>query len=95
MGAAPAAISPAGPTSAARALRWHAVTGADRYRVTLFDADGSVLFEAMLSDTVAALPPSVIVPDGRSYYWIVAARTGFDRWESSDLAEFSVPSSAR
>jgi hypothetical protein len=49
-----------------------------------------VLYEAALSDTVAALPEDVEIEPGRPYYWMVAARTDFDRWDTSSLAEFSV-----
>lgn len=87
---APVAIAPAGPVSAARVLRWHPVQGADRYRVTLFDADGRVLHEAWLSDTVAPVPEDLDLAPGRPYFWTVAARTGWDRWVRSELVEFRV-----
>jgi len=88
-GAVPVTIAPLGPTNAVRVLRWHGVRGADRYRVTLYDGAGAVLYETMSSDTVVALPADVEIEPGWSYYWIVAARTGFDRWETSAPAEFS------
>ena len=91
----PAPIAPSGPTSSVQVLRWHAVTGADRYRVTLFDEEGGVLWESALADTVAGLPSDVSLEPGRTYFWIVAARTGFDRWETSSLAEFSVAAGNR
>jgi len=94
-GTAPATISPTGPTRAVRVLRWHSVRGADRYRVTLFDGDGTVLYETAISDTVAPLPEDVQIEAGRSYYWMVAARTDFDRWDTSSLAEFSVDGAER
>jgi hypothetical protein len=94
-GATPVAISPVGPTASIRVLRWHAVRGADRYRVTIFDEAGLVVYEATSADTVVALPATVEIPAGRPHYWIVAARTDFDRWESSALAEFSVTGSPR
>jgi hypothetical protein len=95
VGPAPVTISPAGPTRAVTVLRWHSVRGADRYRVTLFDEGGAVLYETALSDTVAALPEGVEIEAGRSYYWMVAARTDFDRWDTSALAEFSVDGMGR
>jgi hypothetical protein len=71
-------------------LRWAAVPSADRYRVTLFDAQARVLYETEVSGTSAVLPDSVpLVPETR-YLWKVEARTGFDRWSSSDLIEFSI-----
>ncbi len=88
--AAPAAVSPVGPVAGARSLRWTAVSGADRYRIALFDAEGGVLYEAELTDTVAVLPDSVLPAQGETYWWQVDARIGFDRWVASDLIQFSV-----
>ena len=87
---APVPISPVGVVAEASPLVWTAVAGADRYRVTLSDALGVVLYESQLTDTVAALPDSIVLVSGRSYVWIVEARTGFDRWSTSRLVEFSI-----
>lgn len=87
---APAPISPVGAVAEAPRLQWAAVPGADRYRVTLFDAGGSVLYETQLPDTVAALPDSIVLAPGRPYLWKVEAGTGFDRWAASELVEFSL-----
>jgi len=76
-------------------LRWSAVAGADRYRVTVFDATGGVVYAAEASDTVVAFPDSVSLTPGASYLWKVDARTSFDRWAASDLAEFRVAESRR
>lgn len=89
------AMWPVGAVAEARALRWAAVGDADRYRTTLFDAAGRVLYEAEGSDTVVSLPDSVLLVPGRPYLWKVDARTGFDRWVSSDLIEFSVAGAPR
>jgi hypothetical protein len=86
----PAPIAPVGPVNRASPLQWTAVSGADRYRVMLSNAAGRVLYEAEGTDTVAALPDSVVLKPGRSYVWIVEARTGFDRWTASQLVEFSL-----
>ena len=91
---APVTIAPLGEATDARALRWHPVEGADRYRVTLFDADGNVLHEAILTDTVAAVPQDVELEAGGRYFWIVAARTGLGREVASEIAEFSLPAGA-
>jgi len=88
--AAPVPLAPVAAVAEARALRWSAVPGADRYHVTLFDAGGRVRYEAQLLDTVAALPDSVALLPGQSYLWSVEARIGWDRWTSSPLTEFSV-----
>lgn len=87
---APVPISPVGAVAEAARLQWAAVPGADRYRVTLFDAGGGVLYETQLPDTVAALPDSIALAPGRPYLWKVEARTGVDRWAGSDLVEFSI-----
>jgi len=92
--AAPVPISPMGPVAEAQILRWTAVSGADRYRVTLFDVQGRVLFEAQVSDTMAMLPDSLTLVRGQAYLWKIEARTGFDRWSPSELVEFSIGGAA-
>ena len=87
---APSPMSPVGAVAAAPVLRWAAVDGADRYRVTLFDGDGAVLYETELADTVAPVPGMVRLLPGRPYLWKVEARTDFDRWVGSKLVEFSI-----
>jgi hypothetical protein len=89
-GPEPVTISPVGPSRSVQVLRWQQVAGADRYRVTVFEEDGRVLFETVVADTMAPLPETVELEPGRSYYWLVAARTDIDRWSTSSLAEFSV-----
>ena len=88
--ASPVLMAPVGVVAEARSLRWTSVAGADRYRVTLFDATGGVLSETLTADTVVTFPTEVSLERGRSYFWKVEARTGFNRWSSSDLVEFSV-----
>jgi Putative zinc-finger len=90
---APEAVWPVGQVAEVQSLRWTSVAGADRYRVTLFDAAGSVLFENDLVDTVIALPDSVLLTPGGTYWWKVDARLSFDRWATSKLIEFSIPNS--
>ncbi len=87
---APQAVFPEGPVAEAPSLRWTPVSGADRYRIALFDARGMVLYEAELAGTVATLPDSARPVAGETYWWQVEARVGFDRWVASDLIEFSV-----
>ena len=82
--------SPVGTVAAVKDLRWSPVAGADRYRVTVFDVTGGVVYASQSSDTVAALPDSILLVPGASYLWKVDARTGFDRWATSELAEFRV-----
>ena len=87
---APQAVAPVGRVAQTSDLRWTAVEGADRYRVTLFDSDGAVRFEAEVTETNALLPSTVVLVAGRTYAWRVEARLGFDRWASSDLIEFAI-----
>ena len=86
----PRPLAPLGTVAEAKALRWAAVTGADRYRVILFDAAGRALYETQLSDTAVTLPDSVTLAPGRPYLWKVEARTGWDRWSASELVQFSI-----
>jgi len=86
----PEAITPVGAVARPRLLRWGSVVGADRYRVTLFHADGRALYELELGDTAATLPDSIELLPGERYLWKVEARTGWERWSSSRLFEFSV-----
>ena len=87
---APAAVHPVGITSSAPTLVWTAVPHADRYRVRVFTADGSVIWERESTDTVLAFPASGGLRDGQTYYWKVEAQIGFDRTVASELIQFSV-----
>jgi hypothetical protein len=92
---APVPRSPVGAVAAVNDLRWSPVAGADRYRITVFDASGSVVYATEASDTLVAFPDSIALIPGASYLWKVAARTGFDRWAASELAEFRVAAPRR
>lgn len=95
MTVAPRPLIPVGSVDTVSALVWAAVPSANSYRVRVFDADGTLLWERETADTVAAVPDSILLtPQGfllvpqRSYYWRVEAQTGFDRWAASELTEF-------
>lgn len=92
---APRTIAPLGVVDAASTLTWSSVPHADRYRVRVFDADGSVLWDRETSDTTAALPAATVLRAARAYYWKVEARTGFDRSTASELTEFSIRAAPR
>lgn len=92
--AAPVPLSPLGAVATATVLRWTSLAGADRYRVTLFEAGGRTLYERELADTVATLPDSIRLVSGQPYVWMVEGRIGFDRWSTSRLAEFSIAGGA-
>lgn len=86
----PVPMSPVGIVAGADILRWSSVSGADRYRTTLFDDAGAVVYETQTADTVVGLPDSVHLTPSRSYLWKVEARTGWGRWSASELIEFSI-----
>jgi hypothetical protein len=88
--ASPVLMSPVGVVADARTLRWTGVGGTDRYRVTLFDATGGVVFETQTTDTLVTIPGSVRLERAQGYFWKVEARTGWNRWSASEMVEFSV-----
>jgi len=86
----PVPVTPMGAVLTAPALQWTRVAEADRYRATLFDAEGHVLYEVEVTDTLVALPDSIVLRSGSPYLWKVEARIGWNRWAASDLTRFSV-----
>jgi hypothetical protein len=84
---APRPIAPHGAAANQDTLRWTSVPHADRYRVLMFNENGTVAHEAELTDTVLVLPASLRAPRKQLYFWKVEARTGWDRWVASDLVE--------
>jgi len=69
----------------AHLLQWSRVDRADRYRVTVFDEIGTVVWRAETADTSATLPPSTLTDNPGPYLWRVDARVGIDRWVESRL----------
>lgn len=88
--AAPGLVTPVGTTSEVSELIWTRVGGADQYRMTLFDSEGSVMWREMTADSSVAVPDSITFRPNHSYLWRVEARVGWDIWESSELLEFRV-----
>ncbi len=86
----PTIVAPRGVSAGTRRLVWTGVRHADRYRLTLFDGSGSVVWETQTTDTFVALPDGVQLHRGAIYLWKVEAQTGWNRWVPSDLVEFSV-----
>jgi hypothetical protein len=86
--AAPRALAPTGQVEGVTTFVWSSVPHTESYHVRLFDSQGTVLWETSTADTLAKLPRSVLLRPGRSYYWKVVARTGFDRETASELTEF-------
>jgi len=89
---APVVIAPRGRTAQAPTLVWTRVPHAERYRVTLFDSSGTVLWESQSppapADTSVVLP--VHLRPGARYFWQVEAETGFHRSVKSDVVEFTL-----
>lgn len=86
----PTPIGPLGTVASADRLQWRGVLGADRYRATVFAADGHVLYETEVADTIATVPDSVHFTAGQPYLWKVEGRTGRDRWATSELVQFTI-----
>ena len=87
---APVPVAPVGQVARVASISWTSVPGADRYRLTVFDVGGEVVWESEGVDTASILPAAVRLEQGESYFWKVEARTGFDRWVDSDLTEFTI-----
>jgi hypothetical protein len=92
---APRAVSPLGSIATLDSIRWSSVPGADRYSVSVFDANGTVLWQANAADSVIGVPADVPLAPGDRYFWSVRARVGWDRWVESSLSEFTVLQGAR
>jgi len=90
--AAPHLIAPFGITATVDVFRWTSVPRADRYRITLFARDGSVIWETLTRDTTIVLPDLVRRVPHDTILWRVAAHVGWeDRWATSDLAMVIAP----
>lgn len=89
---APVPITPPPGAAVARVDRlvWSSVPGAERYRVRLYDGEGSVLWTVETADTSAALPDSVRLQPRVSYFWRVEAQAEWMRWAASDLVPFQI-----
>lgn len=85
--AAPALLEP-DMTAGAAGLRWTAVPAASQYRVTIFDAEGALIWSLETSDTSAVIPSSVALAPATQYWWRIEARVDFDRWNPSRLGSF-------
>jgi len=85
---APAIVSPVKRAERSDSLRWTSVPQADLYRIRIWDTTGVVVWTTDTRATRAELPP--VLQSGTTYLWEVSARTGWDRWVSSDLGEFAI-----
>ena len=87
---APSPIAPVGPAIRLDEMVWSRVADADRYRLTLYNADGDVVWRETTTDTSVPFPDSVELHRGLPYLWKVEARVGWDVWQSSDLTQFEL-----
>ncbi|HET8712854.1 MAG TPA: hypothetical protein VFM23_04135 [Gemmatimonadales bacterium] len=86
----PTPIGPRGTVANVERMEWSGVPGSDRYRVTVFTAQGGVVYETEGADTALTLPDSIQWSSGARYLWKVEARTGWNRWATSDLVDFTI-----
>ncbi len=87
---APEIVAPVDPAAATDSLIWTSVPHADRYRVTIFDHEGTLVWEAHTADTALVVPLPPGDAGARLYVWKVDARTALDRWVSSQWRELLV-----
>jgi anti-sigma factor RsiW len=88
----PVVLAPRGGISAPPVFRWSSVPGADRYHLTVFTNDGTIVWESETVDTTITTPVTTQWHHDVNYFWKVAARTAFDRWSGSRMIEFHLTS---
>jgi hypothetical protein len=88
--AAPRILSPARLSLPGDSLRWTSLPQADLYRIRIWDTEGTVVSTVDTRDTTVAVPSEI--QEGVQYMWEIKARTGWDRWVSSDLVELTLRS---
>ena len=69
-------------------LTWTSTAQADLYRVRIWNTDGVVVNTTETRDTTLVMPSDL--EPGKTYLWEVKARTGWDRWVSSDFMQLVV-----
>jgi hypothetical protein len=68
---------------------WAAVRGATTYTITVSSPDGTTLWTASVSDTVAPVPPRLVERHG-TYVWVVDATLSDQSVRASGLTQFEV-----
>lgn len=86
----PQAIAPLGELEAVEVFTWSPVGGADRYRLSVFDDEGTVVWEAETEEARLAPPETLEFEAGAQFFWKVAARVGWDHWVGSELVTFTI-----
>ena len=87
---APSLRAPGGVVAAVEMFQWSQVPAAGLYRITVYDAEGVVVWEVETRDTSITPPDTTEFEPAARYIWTVAARVGFDRWLSSELVDFTI-----
>ncbi|MEP6508312.1 MAG: hypothetical protein ABJC63_08795 [Gemmatimonadales bacterium] len=85
---APRIVSPGPGATFADSLRWTSIANADLYRIRVWNPSGDVIWSAESRDTILAMPRELTA--NTRYLWEVDARTGWDRWVSSNFVEFTL-----
>lgn len=85
---APVALMPSGSVRDVSRFVWTRVPTADRYRLRLHGADGSVAWSAETTDSSVALADSIRLVPGETYSWRVEAQTEWRRWVASEMTPF-------
>ena len=86
-----AAYGPMG-TAARAGLRfvWSAVPGAESYRLTVSGEDARTVWSSSGTDTLSALPDSVVLRPNERYHWVADALLTDGSTRSTGLREFDV-----
>jgi hypothetical protein len=87
---APVLLQPTGAVAGVDSLSWRSVPRATQYHLTLFAQEGTTVWDTETSDTAVALPATVHLVAGATYYWKVEARTDWNRWTASDMIEIRI-----
>ena len=86
----PRPIAPRGPIAKLDLVRWYALPGSERYRVSVFDKEGRIIWEGETTDTILRVPELGELQINAPYYWRLEARVGWNRWVGSELVRFQL-----
>jgi hypothetical protein len=87
---APRILGPDGTASHVDSLVWTRVPNAARYRLRIFDLEGTLVWDVQTSDTALPIAAHLRGDTATTYLWKVEARTGWDRWASSDWRDLVI-----
>jgi hypothetical protein len=91
---APRILGPDGPAFVVDSLLWTRVPNAVRYRLRVFDTQGTLVWDAQTSDTTLPVPEHLRGDTANAYVWKVEARTGWDRWVASEWRDLVIRAEA-